>query len=113
MGIKLNKTGLDISKGIFKGITKGGLVGGVASIVTGAAVITSAPAWLPIIGGTMAVSAATLATWSAIGASVGATSGGIIECVKAKKRKRVDKNFEKHFAKNDEGYRDREEPWLC
>lgn len=98
--MKINKTGLDVSKGILKGATKGGLIIGAASVATGAAVIVTAPAWLPWVGGAMAVNAATVAAWGAIGAGVGAVSGGAIEYAKAKKR---DKDFEKHFGKDNKG----------
>lgn len=98
--MKVNKTGLDVSKGILKGATKGGLIGGAASVATGAAVIVTAPAWLPFVGGAMAVSAATVALWGAVGAGVGAASGGAIEYAKAKKR---DKDFDEHFGPNDKG----------
>jgi hypothetical protein len=89
--MKIDKTSLDISKGVMKGMTKGGLVGSAASIASGAAVIVTAPAWVPFVGGAMAVSAATVATWAAIGAGVGALSGGAFEYAKARKR---DRDFE-------------------
>jgi len=98
--MRINKTGLDVSKGILKGATKGGLIGSVASVATGAAVIVTAPAWLPWVGGAMAVSAATVAVWGAIGAGVGAASGGAIEYAKSKKR---DRDFEKAFGKDNDG----------
>jgi hypothetical protein len=86
--MKIDKTSVDISKGVLKGMTKGGLVGSAASVATGAAVIVTAPAWVPFVGGAMAVSAATVATWAAIGAGVGAVSGGVAEYAKARKRDR-------------------------
>jgi len=90
--MKIDKTSVDISKGVLKGLTKGGLVGSAASLATGAAVIVTAPAWVPFVGGAMAVSAATIATWAVIGAGVGAVSGGVFEYAKARKR---DRDFEK------------------
>ena len=86
--MKIDKTSVDISKGVLKGLTKGGLVGSAASVATGAAVIVTAPAWVPFVGGAMAVSAATIATWAAVGAGVGAVSGGVLEYAKARKRDR-------------------------
>lgn len=91
--MKIDKTSVDISKGVLKGLTKGGLVGSAASLATGAAVIVTAPAWIPVVGGAMAVSAATIATWAAIGAGVGAVGGGVFEYSKARKRDREFEDF--------------------
>ena len=91
--MKIDKTSADISIAALKGFTKGGLVGSAACLATGAAVIVTAPAWVPFVGGAMAVSAATIATWAAIGACAGAVSGGAVEYAKAKKRDRDFENF--------------------
>jgi len=96
--MKINKTGLDVARGFLRGATKGGLVGGAASGATGAAIIVTTPAWLPLIGGAMAVSAATVAIWGTTGAGVGAAVGGTVEYARAKKR---DKDFEKYFGKGN------------
>src|SRR5690606_26985909 len=77
--------GLDVARGFLRGATKGGLVGGAASVATGAAIIVTTPAWLPLIGGAMAVSAATVAIWGTTGAGVGAAVGGTVEYARAKK----------------------------
>lgn len=98
----MDKTGVDISKGVLKGLTKGGLVGSAASLATGAAVIVTAPAWVPFVGGAMAVSAATMATWAAVGAGVGAVSGGVFEYAKARKRDRVFRDLIENVAQPSE-----------
>ena len=65
-----------VAQGMLKGGVRGSVAGAVLSIATGAAVIITAPTWLPFIGGAMAVSAATMATWSAIGGAAGVCIGG-------------------------------------
>ena len=65
-----------VAQGMLKGGVRGSVTGAVLSIVSGAAVIVTAPTWLPFIGGAMAVSAATMATWSAIGGTAGVCIGG-------------------------------------
>ena len=75
-----------------KGASKGSLLGAAASVATGAAILVTAPAWVPFIGGTVAVSAATVATWAAVGTAVGAITGGTKEVVK---QRRIDKEFKR------------------
>ena len=71
-----NNKSTEIVKGALKGAVKGSATGSVASLVTGAAVTCTAPAWLPFVGGSMLVVGTTVALWGAIGASVGALTGG-------------------------------------
>ena len=72
----LNETADQVAQGMLKGGVRGGVAGALLSIVSGAAVIVTIPSWLPFIGGAMAVSAATMATWSAIGGGAGVLIGG-------------------------------------
>lgn len=72
----LNETTDLVSLGMLKGGVRGSVAGALLSIVSGAAVIVTIPAWLPFIGGTMAMSAATMATWSAVGGAAGVLIGG-------------------------------------
>ena len=72
----LNETADLVAQGMLRGGTRGGVAGALLSIVSGAAVIVTAPAWIPWIGGAMAVSAATMATWSVIGGAAGVCIGG-------------------------------------
>jgi hypothetical protein len=46
----LTETQAQIVKGSLKGAVRGGAVGATASIASGAAVVITAPAWLPWIG---------------------------------------------------------------
>jgi hypothetical protein len=55
---------------------KGAAVGAGASLATGAAVVLTAPAWLPVLGGTILVAGSTVVLWSAIGSSLGAVVSG-------------------------------------
>lgn len=72
-------TDLDVivALGALKGLVRGGVGGTAASLVTGAAIVASAPAWLPFVGGSLVVSSATVAAWSAGGAAAGCVSGGL------------------------------------
>jgi len=92
---KLSERTVETMKGVLKGASKGGAIAAAASIATGAAVIVTAPAWVPIVGGTMVVSAATVATWTVIGTALGATSGGVRAFLKKKK---LDDDFEREFG---------------
>ena len=71
----LNETVDMVAQGMLRGGTRGGVAGALLSIVSGAAVIVTAPAWLPF-GGAMAVSGATMATWSMVGGVAGVCIGG-------------------------------------
>jgi hypothetical protein len=62
--------------GIIRGCAKGAAAGAAASIASGAAVIATAPAWLPFIGGTALVAGATITLWSAVGGGVGGIVSG-------------------------------------
>jgi len=65
-----------VAQGMWRGGVRGSVAGALLSIVSGAAVIVTMPSWLPFIGGAMAVSAATMATWSAIAGAAGVCIGG-------------------------------------
>ena len=65
-----------VAKGSLKGLIKGGASAAALSLATGAAVVVTAPAWVPVIGGTLMVSGSTVAAWSATGAAMGTVSGG-------------------------------------
>ena len=66
-----------VATGALKGLVRGGIGGATASLVTGAAITASAPAWLPFVGGSLLVSGATVAAWSTGGAIAGTLSGGL------------------------------------
>jgi hypothetical protein len=66
-----------VATGALKGLVRGGITGATASLVTGAAITASAPAWLPFVGGSLLVSGATVAAWSTGGAVAGCLSGGL------------------------------------
>jgi hypothetical protein len=85
---------LEVAKAAASGAAKGGAVGAVASLATGAAIIVTAPAWLPFVGGAAAVSMATVGAWAAGGAAVGALGHG---ACKAKKLSDQQKQFDAHF----------------
>lgn len=63
---------------------KGSAAGAIASISTGVAVIATAPAWAPFVGGAILISGTTLAAWGAAGAVVGAVTGGGLQLYKKK-----------------------------
>jgi hypothetical protein len=63
-------------QGALAGAVKGSACGALASLATGAAIITTAPAWLPWLGGASAVALGKVAAWSAAGACIGAVAGG-------------------------------------
>ena len=95
---KISETQAKVVVGAMKGATRGGAVGAGTSIVTSAAVIVTAPAWLPWVGGSIVVSATALAAWTAAGTAAGAIVGG----VKAfHDKRRIDKLFEKEFGKRN------------
>jgi hypothetical protein len=95
---KITETQKKVAMGAMKGATRGGLVGAVASIATGTAVVVTTPAWLPWVGGSMVVSATIFAAWTAAGTAVGVVTGG----AKALHDKRkIDKLFDKEFRKGD------------
>ena len=93
----LSETQAQVVKGSVQGAVRGGAVGGITSIASGAAVIVTAPAWLPWIGGSLLVAATTIALWSAIGSGAGAVTGGAWAYFQAKQRER---QFEELFGKD-------------
>lgn len=96
--MKIDKTTLDLAKGVLKGAARGGLIGSGAALFTGAAVFVAAPVWMPVIGGMSVVALATVSTWAVVGAGLGASTGAAITAVKAAKTKR---DFDKHFQKKE------------
>ena len=84
----LTETQAQILKGSLKGAVRGGAVGATASIASGAAVLITAPAWLPWIGGSLLVAGGTMAVWSALGSGAGAVTGGTWAYIRAKQRDR-------------------------
>lgn len=95
------ETAAHLFAGALKGATRGLAGGGLASIVTGAAVVATAPAWVPVIGGVTAISMATVAAGSAIGAGVGAAGGAALAYLK---KRRTDKVF------GDAGFKEPDAP---
>jgi len=82
----LNETTDQVAQGMLKGGVRGSVAGALLSIVSGAAVIVTAPAWLPWVGGALIVSTAAMATWSAIGCAAGIFIGGGKSCYDKNKR---------------------------
>lgn len=62
---------------VLSGGIKGGATGAAASLASGAAVVMTAPAWLPFVGGSAVVALGTVAGWSATGSAVGAVVSGV------------------------------------
>lgn len=91
---KITETQEKVAMGAMSGAVRGGTVGAAASVVTGAAVIVTAPAWLPWVGGSMVVSTAVLGAWTAAGTAAGAVVGG----AKAyRDKRRIDRLFDTEF----------------
>jgi len=93
--LKLTETQTQVLKGGLKGAVRGGAAGATAAIASGAAVLVTAPAWLPFLGGSMLVAGSTLAIWSVIGSGAGAATGGAMAYVQAKQR---EDKFHKTFG---------------
>ena len=91
---KLTETQTRVLTGAIKGVAPGMAAGTATSVVTGVAVVATAPAWLPFVGGAAVVSMATVGTFSAIGAGAGAASGAVIAYLK---KRRIDKAFADTF----------------
>jgi hypothetical protein len=87
------ETQAEVLKGGLKGAIRGGAVGGLASIVSGAAVIVTTPAWVPWIGGSLVVAATTIAAWSVVGSGAGALTGGTWAYVRTKQQERRFRNI--------------------
>jgi hypothetical protein len=92
---KLTETQARMAVGALNGATRSGPAAALGSIVTGAAVVVTAPAWIPIIGGATAISLATVVTAGTIGAGVGAAVGAAAAYLK---KRRTDKVFGKVFG---------------
>jgi hypothetical protein len=92
---KLTETQARMAVGALKGAAPGGAAGAAASLATGVAVVATAPAWLPVLGGAAVVSMATVGTCSAIGVGVGAATGAVAAYLK---KRRTDKVFGKVFG---------------
>jgi len=69
-----------------KGASRGGPAGAILSIVSGAAVIVTIPAWIPFVATGVAISTAAVATGAAIGAVTGAAIGAEKERRSIRKR---------------------------
>lgn len=74
---RLSELDAAVATGALKGLVRGGVGGATASLVTGAAIVATTPAWLPFVGGSLVVSSATVAAWSTGGAVAGTLSGGV------------------------------------
>lgn len=61
-----------VLRGVLYGGVRGGAAGAAASLATGAAIVTTMPAWLPFIGGSAVVALGTVAVWSTTGSAIGA-----------------------------------------
>ena len=72
-----------------QGGVKGAAAGAAASLATGAAVVMTTPAWLPVIGGTALVTAGTVVLWAALGGSTGALVAGTRAYVRFKIEERT------------------------
>lgn len=97
---KLNETHAAIAKGSLKGLVRGGTGAAALSLLTGAAVVVTAPAWIPIVGGTLMVSGSTVAAWSATGAALGTVSGGTWSYVR---ERRFENRFNQTFNPSEKG----------
>lgn len=92
---RVNETTGAVFLDALKGASKGAAAGAALSVATGAAVIVTAPAWVPIVGGTMAVSAATVGVWTVCGSLVGALGVGTKTLYD---RSKVDSEFNETFS---------------
>ena len=69
----LNEGVVKTLRGAMYGGLRGGAAGAAASIASGAAIVFTAPAWLPFVGGSAMVALGTVAIWSTTGSALGAT----------------------------------------
>ena len=74
---RLSELDAAVATGALKGLVRGGVGGATASLITGAAIVATTPAWLPLVGSSLIVSGATVAAWSTGGAVAGSLSGGV------------------------------------
>jgi len=94
---KVTEPQATVTTGAMKGAVRGATVAVLASIATGAAVMVTALAWIPFVGGSMVVSAAAMTAWPVAGTAAGAAIGG----AKAYRNKRkIDRKFEQEFRKH-------------
>jgi hypothetical protein len=69
--MKLRPLELEITGGVLKGMSKGAMAGGMAAVLTGAAVLA-----LPVPGAAV-IYLATVARWAATGSLIGGIAGGL------------------------------------
>jgi hypothetical protein len=70
--LSLNDVHASVVRGALYGGVRGGAVGAAASLASGAAIVTTLPAWLPFIGGSAVVALGTVALLSTTGSAMGA-----------------------------------------
>lgn len=87
-----------ITRSALQGGKIGGLAGAVGSVVSGAAVVVSTPAWLPFVGGSLLISTAAVLTGAAIGGGCGAAAGAVSGYVRDQQQKR---QFREEFGDID------------
>ena len=80
---------LDVTKGLLSGVARGAVAGGVASVATGAALVS-----LPAGPGAIVVCVATAARWAAVGSVLGGIAGGAGAWIK---HRRIDREFAAAF----------------
>lgn len=68
---------LEVAKAAMRGASLGGPAGVVASLAIGGALVCTAPAWVPFVGGAVAVNTGIAGAWAAGGAAAGAVINGI------------------------------------
>jgi|688.fasta_scaffold1486961_2 hypothetical protein len=84
-----------IIRSALNGARRGGPAGAVLSILTGAAVIITIPAWVPFVAAGWFISVGTVMIFGAIGSAVGAVLGALKE---KRAIQREDRDFKKHFG---------------
>ncbi len=97
--LRLNEMQAKMVDGAIKGALRGGPVTALASIVSGAAVVVTAPAWIPIVGGITAISMTAVTAAGVIGAGVGAAAGATAAFFK---KRRTEKDFREAGFKEPE-----------
>ena len=86
-------------RGAFTGGLRGGAVGAAASMASGAAIVCTAPAWLPFVGGSAVVALGTVALWSGTASALGAVVSGARAYYQHQQEERA---FESAFPKRKE-----------
>jgi membrane protein DedA with SNARE-associated domain len=94
-------------KGCLKGLLRGGTSGAALSLVTGAAITVSAPAWVPFVGGALLVSGSTVMAWSVTAAAIGGVSGGTWSYVR---ERRWQRRFNETFNQRKKTHANRTKP---